>query len=126
MDELAAKCPTGDLPDAVTKAKKLLQDFVEEQQGTIQKIADEVVREYSKEVAMKKARLDKVAGGAQDGSSWKAHLKPEMKLEDGPVQKAIQNVKQAFVTAIEKRTTEANEATWMERKWGSYRLRLCV
>lgn len=76
----------------------------------VQELANVVTREYGRELAIKKSRLDKVAGGLADGTSWKIGLKVDEDIGSDTMQAGLKVLQQAYVSAIEKRIIEVKEA----------------
>ena len=68
--------------------------------------ADETLQSLLADVGKAKARLDRVAGGLDNGKLWKAELKADVKLHDPAMEAACRVVGQAFCTAIETRTAD--------------------
>jgi hypothetical protein len=54
-------------------------------------------------LAKAKQKLDRVAGGTEDGKSWKAELLGHEKLTDKKMQSALEVLKKAFFESIKKR-----------------------
>ncbi len=64
------------------------------------------------ECARAKGRLDKVAGGCDNGKSWKAGLEGEVALSSDRMETACKVVAQAYCTAIDTRIAELQKASW--------------
>jgi hypothetical protein len=62
-------------------------------------------------LAKAKQKLDRVAGGTEDGKSWKADLMGHEKLTDKKMQAALETLKKAFFESIKKRLPPVNEVS---------------
>lgn len=61
-------------------------------------------------LAQCKQRLEKVAGGLSDGSSWKCSLSGGETIDSKPMQKAMEALSNVYQSAINRRTAELYEA----------------
>jgi hypothetical protein len=68
--------------------------------------SEAALRRLLEEVAKKKGRLDKVAGGLSASGSWKSGLPDDIQLHDPRMEKACAVVATAYCQAMEARTVE--------------------
>ena len=69
---------------------------------------------HSEIVVKKSLRLTEVAGGGKEGGDWQKDLLAEVKLDDPPMQTALQWLAEnTYPEGIEKRSKDLKEAFWL-------------
>jgi len=96
----------------ISKIKSYMGDVVADIADRFRAAADTVVKGVLVDMARAKTRLDKVAGGTDNGGNWKKEIEHEPSLTSERMVAACKVVEQAFCTAIESRTAELRKATW--------------
>jgi Tfp pilus assembly protein PilE len=101
----------------LTEAKSVLvslassvDQFVRMSKQLIEEASAAALRLSLQEVAQRKGRLDRVAGGTDDGKNWKGSLDDKATLQSDDMKAALKVVEGAFCSAIDTRSRELKEA----------------